>query len=177
MNEVKMNYREYNGLRGLAAVLSVLPYIGEGMQRRFKDMGQEYVDAYDRMMKDAEMLFDGVVQTVPRNRRAGIKQELLHTKLDIRTDYVGAEHLSNNWICVREDAFVRVAKAAQDIQCSMCMKRGREVKSCELRKMLDETLPYTCPKPADPNTCAYAEQLIETLEGKTVEEMMGEVRG
>lgn len=176
MKEESLNYREYNGLRGLAGVLSVLPYIGEGMKKRFTDMGQEYADAYERIVADVQYLFDGVVKTVPRNRRLGIKTELQHTTLDIRTNYAGTVHESENWITMKEDSFVRIAKAAQDVQCSMCMKRGREVKGCELRKMLDETLPYACPKPAAEGTCAYAEQLIETLEGKSVEEMMMEVK-
>lgn len=177
MREEKLNYREYNGLRDLGAVLSIMAYIGEGLRKRFKDMGTEYEDAYKRITEDVQTLFDGVVHTVPRNRLAGLKQELLHTKLDIRTDYVGAEHLTDNWICVKESAFVQIAKLAQGVECSMCMKRGREVKSCKLRQLLNDTLPYKTPAPADPTTCVYAEQLIETLEGKSVEQMMGEVRG
>lgn len=174
MTEERLNYREYNAMRGLAAVLSVLPYVGEGLQKRFKDIGEAWT--FDRLMADVQHLFDAVVRTVPRNKLFGIKTELQHTKLDIRTDFVGCQHNFDNWVCVKEDALVRIAKAAQGVECEMCMKRGNEVKGCKLRQMLNETLPYTPPKPAAEGTCVYAEQLIETLEGKSVEEMMGEVK-
>lgn len=176
MKEESLNYREYNGLRGLAGVLSVLPYIGEGMKKRFTDMGQEYADAYERIVADVQYLFDGVVKTVPAHKRYGIKMELMHTTLDIRTNYAGTVNERPNWIMLKEDSFVKIAKLAQGTECEMCMKRGREVKNCKLRQLLNETLPYKVPEPADPTTCVYAEHLIETLEGKTVEEMMGEVK-
>lgn len=177
MNEAKLNYREYNGLRALGGVLSAWAYITEGLNKRCMEMGWEYAERLTRVQSDVQALFDGIVRTVPRNRLMGLKQELMHTKLDIRTDYVGAEHLTDNWICVKESAFVQIAKLAQGVECSMCMKRGREVKSCKLRQLLNDTLPYKTPAPADPTTCVYAEQLIETLEGKSVEQMMEEVRG
>ena len=167
-----MNYKEYNALRYLAAVISALPLVQEHLQTRCRKGGKRLWG----MLRSATGLlckvFDALVETVPSAKLPQLKKELVNTHLNVNTEYSEREQYERgNYVCMRESTAIRICKKAMENECYLCMKTQEEAKRCEMFKLINESLMFTPPKP-DTDNCVYAEGNLNSLEGREGDELL-----
>ena len=168
-----MNYKEYNALRYLAAVISALPLVQEQMQNRCRKSGKRLWG----MLRSATGLlckvFDALVKTVPGDKLPQLKKELVNTHLNVNTEYSERDQYEReNYVCMRESTAILICKKAMQNECYLCMKTREEAKRCEMFRLINESLMFTPPKP-DTDNCVYAEGNLNAVEARSADELLG----
>lgn len=74
-------------------------------------------------------------------------------------------------MCMSEETAIAICKKAMELDCVMCEKSYAESLRCPLRKLINESLNFEPPKP-DTDNCIYAQGSLESLGGKTADELL-----
>ena len=150
-----MKKMEYTAIKYLVEVAELFKNdVAPELQERVK-----LIEGGEQLLKDALAnmiaLEEGLVDTVPLNRRKEMRIELEHTYIDVYTKY-SPKPVPENYMVIKDDTLIKLMQMAQAQECDMCSKCGREVDRCPIRSTFDGCLMYQHGKNED-GTCPYQE--------------------
>lgn len=136
---VPVSITEYEGLRTLFGVISMIPVVETKLQERVKSIPTAWRDL--RLMgRLSEKLLDGLLVTVPARKLLSMRSELGRTRI-IMTLNPSGDPMDYT---VSEEAVVNLVKAACDVKCFGCTEcRWWD---CPTYKAVRDVLPYELPK-------------------------------
>lgn len=138
-----LSRREYEAIRVNIGCLNACRLMLEGLETRIREcIPYGWRDA--RMLESRwRTLFDKLLYTIPQDKLKIMKEELPYYELYIRMK--GAAKYNNDesdWVALPRTVVMQLANYAADMNCPLCQKKDKQIKSCKLRKTLAASLPF-----------------------------------
>lgn len=151
--------REWDAIRRLQVSLDSLSRSIHLMEDRLKIIPNGWRDIH-MLLKRTQMLLNDIYETVPTKHLWMMQREIEHS--EIRLTVHGADSsLPPGVVYVDEKAFLAMLDKIIQMDCWACEKKGKDVKRCEIRKVLFDCLQYgpdASNKPKD-GSCELAGQM------------------
>ena len=147
---------EYYAIREIFAVLSAYETSMEFLRDRAKLKPGVWRDMRLVSSKSQNIIAE-LMRTVPAKKLQLIMTELPNTYItvDVRPPR-GAQPVKRpDYAYVPAAALDELICRVMDVDCFACEKRGRAIKKCPLRAMIEDTFPYDIPEP-DNDGCKFA---------------------
>lgn len=138
-----LSRREYEAIRVNIGCLNACRVMLGSLEKRIREcIPYGWRDA--RMLESRwRTLFDKLLYTIPNDKLRIMKQELPYYELYIRMK--GAAKYDNDdsdWVALPRKVVMQLAEYAAEMNCPLCQKTGKQIKSCKLRKTLAASLPF-----------------------------------
>lgn len=138
-----LSRREYEAIRVNIGCLNACRLMLEGLESRLREcVPCGWRDA--RMLEVRwRKLFDELLYTIPQDKLRIMKHELPYYELYIRMK--GAAKYNNDesdWVALPRTVVMELANYAAEMNCPLCQKTDKQIKSCKLRKTLSASLPF-----------------------------------
>lgn len=143
---------EYQAIERLAVLGCTINRDGECLKERLRsvpDLYRQYRIAQTAVSK----IVDGVYKTLPDNVKRRMLRESENCEFILRPVSVMSTRSTDSKVMLDTDILTLV-NSAMIARCSICIKNGREVKSCDLRKALMNVV--TLDEPDNTSLCGYA---------------------
>lgn len=145
---------EYYALREIFGIISAF----ETSHGYLKERAQLKPGTYRDMMlvlKKSQHVLTELLRTIPAKKLGQIMAELKHTfvNVEVRPER-GVMPKQTDYVYVPAKALDDLIERVMDVECFACDKRGREIKKCPLRSMIEDTFPYDIPEP-DNDGCKF----------------------
>ena len=132
--------KEYSALLSLFAVNSTLNDQANVLTERIKTKSGAWRDFRLATVKMQKVL-DEIVTTIPVKKLHAIARDLQHARVhvDINT---ASERRYNGVIYVDESALIALLDYAVSQNCWCCEKKNKDVKHCQILKLITDVMPY-----------------------------------
>ena len=102
-----------------------------------KRMGDDKYGEWQELLAHMRELYNDLLDTFPTGIRDMIKYTAQH--MVIRTTPKSCGKVNDEWLCIKYETINVFAACALKNECSICMKRGDEIRKCELRRAFRAT--------------------------------------
>ena len=156
-----LSSREYEALRTLFGAVNALDT--ENLKNRCKLIknGWRNLRLAQTLLK---RLMEQILTTVPLKKLVSIQKELRYTVCEIKIR-PPVEDKNCGTVYVKQEAMVRLADRAINMDCCVCEKSAKECKRCQLFQDLNACFPYELWEPED-TLCPFAGVTSLRLEEK-----------
>lgn len=162
-----LSYREYRALRQLFGIVEMWNKQGSELKKRLNLIPGGWRDAR-LLMAVSERLLRKVLETIPTKKLAMIQKELNSTTCEIVVKNTILPDKKEAFTYVEEETLERVTDLAMQFDCLFCEKRGRDARSCQLRKDIERLYMWDFPKVKDGHYCHFAECVIGDFKDETI---------
>ena len=158
----KLAAKEYYALLqffGMTSTFSVLEDILKLKLQKIPNGWRDY-----RMLNEVcAKLLDKILATIPGDKLAQIKNELGHTKCEIRVESPVVSTTKTMYTYIPEKVIDRIVEHAMSTECFMCEKRGAEARGCQLRKDLEACYHWDFPTVKNGECCHFSDNILEEI--------------
>lgn len=133
--------REYEALQMIMAAATCLEMTGELLPRLKKAVPYGYRD-YMMIKKRLLQLTDDILLTIPLKKLVAIREELKFLKVKTFYGGVALGKQDSGLMFVSADAEIKLMDKVIGMECLLCEKKGKEVKHCPVREILNTLMPY-----------------------------------
>lgn len=146
---------EYYAVREIFAVISAFETSMDYLKDRAKLKPGTWRDMKLVSTKSQSAVGE-LLRTVPLKKIEQIMIELKNTfiTVDVRPVRGVKPPKRPDYVYVPAAALDGLIERVMDIDCFACEKRGREIKKCQLRALIEDTFPYAIPEP-DNDGCKF----------------------
>lgn len=132
--------REWNAIRCIQCAMNEVDVCQETLKDRLRltKHGWRFLRiALGMMEKVCDMLYE----TIPAKKLIAMREEIRHSQ--IRLCVKGADNqMPPGVIYIDEMAFIRMMNRLINQECWACEKRGKDVKRCEILRVIEDVLHY-----------------------------------
>jgi len=157
MDRKPVSNREYQGIRYVFAMQSILTVFGEELKARLR---LRKAWRWWRLAEAAiDKACDAILSTVPPQKLTQIKRDLDHIKMETYVDGVTGQRHHGTSFYLDEQTVNTITEFACGENCTFCTKRGAAAKQCRLRKAVINVVPWDL-KTLDPDgTCKLSGEI------------------
>lgn len=150
-----LSSNEYYAIRLIFAVISAFETEVGYLKERTKLKPGTWRDLRLISAK-AQKVVDELLHTVPLKKIEQMKIELNNTfmTVDVRPIRSMKTPKRPDYVYIKASAIDGLIGSVMDIECFACEKRGREIKKCPLKEIIEDTFPYEIPDP-DNDGCKF----------------------
>lgn len=147
--------REYYSIRELFGMISALEYTMDDLKARAQLTPGTWRDMC-LVMSKAKKVVDELLDTIPQRKLRMIRTDIENTviSVEVRAPHGAKPPRNPDYVCVPSKALDGLLERIVDIDCFACAKRGREIKKCQMRQLIEDTFPYDIPEP-DNDGCKF----------------------
>lgn len=132
--------REWQALRCLIVALNELDVCNEQLRDRCSLIPGGWRDLR-LMLRLAEKLWDSITKTIPDKKLRVISEEIKHCHISLVVE--GASSVADKSVVwMDESAYVHMMDRIIGQECWCCERTGKDVKRCEIKKLILSTLRY-----------------------------------
>lgn len=144
---IPLTGREYNALRCVIVAWNELDACSEALHERLNTIPHGWRD-----MRLAQSLItklkNELYETIPYRKLRGIQTEIHNSRIVLTVK--GADRRIQDGVTyIDQESFVRIINRCIAMDCWCCEKRGKDVKRCEILRLVTDILHYE----SDPGEC------------------------
>ena len=157
-----LNGKELQCVEYLVAMESKMVECGDALRDRLKLVPHGWRQ-YRLLASTLDRLLRDLYPTIPLKGQLYLEKSMKHGEVLIR--FVPT-YRPPEWKMVKDEDLATLINLAMTAECAICLKSGREIKKCELRRALEDIAPPDAGHPA--GGCGYNEVTLAGEYGKYV---------